>query len=122
MKYLLFILFALYLQGITSCKTTQTSSIYPEFIQKEIKHIEKSVATNPPTKIIKYSYQNRIVYFITSHCCDIPSRLYDENGLLICQPDGGITGKGDLKCLDFFQNASNPVLVWEDARGKGATQ
>lgn len=121
MKYLLFTLFTVFLQGITSCKTSHTTSLYPEFIHKEIKQIEKSELTSPPTKIIKYSYQNRIVYFITSHCCDIPSRLFDENGILICQPDGGITGKGDMNCLDFFQSATNPIMIWEDARGKSIT-
>jgi hypothetical protein len=37
-------------------------------------------------------------------------------GRLICQPDGGITGKGDGKCPDFDKNKTNEKLVWQDPR------
>ncbi len=122
MKYLITIYIILILPCAISCKSSHVTMKYPEFISKEIKKIEKSAPTNPPTKIYSYTYQNRTVYYFSSYCCDIPSRLFDDTGVLICQPDGGITGKGDMKCLDFFQNATHPILVWEDNRAKVVTQ
>nr|WP_262893218.1 hypothetical protein [Dyadobacter subterraneus] len=40
----------------------------------------------------------------------------DENYNLLCSPDGGITGGGDGKCLDFVKKASNQKLIWNDEK------
>ena len=48
---------------------------------------------------------------------DIPSMVYDSKGIVICHPDGGISGKGDMKCPDFFEKRTNEKLIWKDARG-----
>lgn len=99
-----------------SCKNSEIAQGTPESISKEIKKILHDELKNPPIKVYSYIYENQKVYFFTSYCCDIPSRLYNSEGEIICHPDGGLTGKGDLKCLDFFQKATNMKLVWQDSR------
>ncbi|MFC6195967.1 DUF6970 domain-containing protein [Dyadobacter subterraneus] len=56
------------------------------------------------------------LYFIPPSCCDVFSELLDENYNLLCSPDGGITGGGDGKCLDFVKKASNQKLIWNDEK------
>ena len=91
-------------KGTTSC------------IKEKIKEIEKEKVWNPAAKIWQYEYNGKTVYYIPSHCCDIPSMVLDENCNQICSPDGGITGKGDGKCKDFFSARKNEKLIWVDTR------
>jgi hypothetical protein len=56
------------------------------------------------------------VYYVPSKCCDVPSVLYDSAGAVVCSPDGGITGKGDGRCTDFFDARRDEVVVWRDPR------
>ena len=64
----------------------------------------------------RYHYDGRTVYYLPPHCCDQYSDLLDENCKVICHPDGGLTGRGDGKCPDFFTKATDRELVWQDAR------
>ena len=81
-----------------------------------IRKLEEEKPANPPAKIYRYTYNNAEVYYLTGRCCDIPSILYNARGETICSPDGGITGKGDGKCPDFFEKRTNETLIWEDKR------
>lgn len=87
-------------------------------VQVLIDKIKNEDVRNPPAKIYQYTFYDNIVYFIPSYCCDFPSVLFDENCNIICQPDGGFSGKGDGNCIDFFQERKNEKLVWEDRRLK----
>jgi hypothetical protein len=77
-----------------------------------------SPAANPPASITRYEYQGHVVYYVPPRCCDVASTLYDEKGAVICQPDGGFTGRGNNKCPDFFDARSKAQLVWKDPRGR----
>ncbi len=88
----------------------------PEWLQKKISEFQAENPANPPVKIYGYQYRNQDVYYISGRCCDIPSEVYDAAGKQLCQPDGGITGRGDGKCADFFQTRTNEKLIWEDLR------
>jgi hypothetical protein len=103
-------------QPATTSESASVSTEKPEWLQQKILTFEKDKPTNPPVKIYSYQYNNRQVYFITSRCCDIPSELYSVEGLQLCQPDGGYSGRGDGKCTDFFQARTAEKLVWEDLR------
>ena len=81
-----------------------------------IKGFEKEEKQNPPRKIYRYNYKGKTVYYVTAPCCDFYSDLYDSTCTLIGHPDGGFTGKGDGRWLDFNSNKSNEKLVWEDKR------
>jgi len=51
----------------------------------------------------KCNYKGKEVnYKPAERCCDQMGEVRDTSGNIICHPDGGITGKGDGKCPDFF--------------------
>lgn len=77
---------------------------------------ESGPVANPPASVTKCMYKNQIVYYLPSRCCDISSVLYNENGEVICAPDGGFTGRGDGKCPDFFEERKNCEIIWKDSR------
>jgi len=93
-----------------SCKKRNTC------IEKEINNIKSQDVWNPPAEVWQYRYNGQTVYYIPPRCCDIPSRLLDENCNVICSPDGGFTGKGDGKCNDFFSKRTGKKLIWKDKR------
>lgn len=99
----------------TYSKTSLETAI-PDCIQQKINTLEKENVRNPPAKVYQYTYQNQTVYYIPSYCCDVYSELYDSNCTLICHPDGGITGRGDGRCTDFFDLRKDEKLIWEDLR------
>lgn len=86
------------------------------WLSQMIQEMERGKPANPPAKVYRYTYNDQEVYYVTGRCCDIPSKLYDMYGNVICEPDGGITGKGDGRCPDFFEKRSNETLIWEDKR------
>ncbi len=70
----------------------------------------------PIVRIYRYRYRNQTVYWETAPCCDQQSTLYDTKGRVLCRPDGGITGKGDERCVDFDKQKADEKLVWQDPR------
>jgi len=95
-------------------QTTQTGN--PAWLDKLIQKFESDPVGNPPLSVWKYDYKGQVVYFVPAHCCDITSLVYDAEGTILCSPDGGITGKGDGKCSDFFDQRTNEQLIWQDTR------
>jgi len=88
----------------------------PTWIKALIDEIESKSWGNSPSTIKKCNYQDKIVYYITSPCCDNYNYLYNENNQVICAPDGGITGRGDGKCIDFSSDKKTCELIWQDSR------
>jgi hypothetical protein len=88
----------------------------PPWLKARIAEVLAERKRNPITRILRYEYEGRSVYYISAPCCDQYSNVYDTRGKLICQPDGGITGKGDGKCPDFDKRKTNEKLVWQDPR------
>lgn len=86
----------------------------PECIAAKIKILQAEDVWNPPASIWQYEYNGQVVYFIPQHCCDMQSILLDGNCKTVCIPDGGITGKGDGTCPDFFSSRKNEKLIWQD--------
>ncbi len=88
----------------------------PPCIQAKIDEIAAQEVANPPVRVYSYQYGGKKVYYFTSQCCDAYSELYDESCTLICAPEGGITGRGDGLCPDFFSTRTDEELVWADPR------
>jgi hypothetical protein len=88
----------------------------PEWLNERIQEFQHEKPTNPPVKIYQYQYQNQEVYYIAGYCCDIPGKVFNAHGKQLCEADGGITGRGDGKCPDFFTTRTNENLIWEDLR------
>lgn len=87
-----------------------------EWLTNLIQQLREEDAANPPAKIYRYTYNDKVVYYLSGRCCDIPSTLYDVEGNVLCEPDGGFTGKGDGHCTDFFEKRTEETLIWEDKR------
>jgi len=100
----------------SGCNITETVEGKP-WLDKLIDQIKSEKVTNPPSSIWRYEYKGRIVYFRPQICCDQFSYLYDENGNIICAPDGGFTGIGDGRCTDFFSERTKETVIWIDPRG-----
>jgi hypothetical protein len=68
---------------------------------------------NPPLEIWSYQYNGQLVYLTKPDCCDQYEQLYSSACSLLCAPGGGFSGKGDGKCPDFYDKATNGKLVWK---------
>jgi len=105
---------------LVACSGSRATST-PEnldWVNKLITQFQAAPVGNPPQTIWKYNYQGSTVYYIPPQCCDQMGKLYDVGGTWICAPDGGLTGRGDGKCPDFFRLSSNQVLIWVDPRSR----
>lgn len=88
-----------------------------EFLQDLIEEFEAAPASESPGDIWRFSYSGRIVYYVPPlPCCDRWSTLYEVDGEVVCAPDGGLTGRGDGRCPDFFELRAEPARVWHDER------
>jgi hypothetical protein len=106
-------------KGTNKVTTTQVQTKFvtqPACVQTLIETYSKGKVENPPRSIYSYTYKGKTVYYVTAPCCDFFSDLYDENCNLIGHPDGGFTGRGDMKMPDFEKEKSNEKLVWKDER------
>jgi hypothetical protein len=90
----------------------------PEWVRNLIARFESEPVGSPPQSIWEYSYHGATVYYVPPQCCDQFSTLYDENGAVMCAPDGGIAGGGDGQCPDFRNTRSNERLIWIDGRSR----
>jgi hypothetical protein len=90
---------------------------HPDFVDKLIADFQAGPVANPPASVWEYRYGGGVVYYVPARCCDIPSQVYTAAGTPLCQPDGGLTGRGDGRCPDFATARSEERLIWRDARG-----
>ncbi len=101
--------------SLTSCEKLDLEIDVPSCIEKKIEDIKQEEVRNPPAQVWKWEIDEQTYYYITSDCCDQYNYLYDDNCIVVCAPDGGITGTGDGKCPDF-NGQIEKTLVWEDNR------
>lgn len=98
--------------------TEYDTTARPAWLEQRIQALQAEPKQNPPAQIIRYRYEGQIVYYETIGCCDQFSNLYDQQGKLLCHPDGGLTGRGDGNsfCRYFAKRRTEEKLVWQDAR------
>jgi len=97
---------------------TDDKFIIPEDVPECIRNsIEGNEDAPPelfgPLFIHKYTYEDQIVYYVYSTCCDRYNYLVDTECGIICAPDGGISGAGDGRCPEFVYESRDCELVWE---------
>lgn len=103
----------------TGCKDqNKLESASIDCIETIIAEIERKPVQSPPATVWQYTYKNEFVYYIPAPCCDQFNPVYNLDCTILCHPDGGITGKGDGKCNDFFFLAINKRILWKDSRPK----
>ena len=108
------VLLAIVLGATTACAAGKPSD--NAWVDSLIAKFEAAPVTNPPRRILRFHYRNQVVYYVPPVCCDQPSTLYAEQGTPICEPDGGIGGRGDGRCADFRNERRDEVLIWADRR------
>ena len=99
-----------------ACSSINAQKETASCIQQKIEEFKIQPVTNPPMSVFQYTYNDQRVYYISAPCCDRYTILYDENCTIICHPSGGIIGKGDGKCSDFFEKRTDEKLIWTDNR------
>ncbi|WP_295528587.1 hypothetical protein [uncultured Pseudacidovorax sp.] len=70
-----------------------------ERVVQEIRRLEANPSAKPTLPLHRVQYLGRRAYLLTSPCCDQFNYLYSAEGVLLCAPSGGLTGRGDGKCL-----------------------
>jgi len=115
MKHLILLSIAI-VSTFYSCGSSNAQKDATNCIQQKIEEFKKQPVTNPPMSVYQYTYNDALVYYIPGPCCDRYATLYDKNCNIICRPSGGITGKGDGKCPDFFEKSTNKKIIWQDDR------
>lgn len=71
---------------------------------------------NPPSSITECNYNGEVVYYLPARCCGVYGFLFNNDGEIICSPDGGFTGRGDGRCVDFFSERIDCETIWADNR------
>ena len=95
-----------------SCAEKKKLPTIPPCISERI---EKYGNENNPgqPQVFQYNYNGKKVFYIPSFMPDAFSDVLDSACNIICHPDGGITGKGDGKCNDFYQSRKDEKLIWK---------
>lgn len=88
----------------------------PAWLDEVIAELESEPVANPPALIAAYDYRGQTVFYLPPRCCDVPSTVYGPTGTVLCSADGGLTGRGDGRCPDFFAERRNERIVWRDTR------
>jgi len=88
----------------------------PDKIQAKIAELKAQPKANPAYEVWEYKYQGQQVYLVTADCCDQYTTVYDACLNVLCAPSGGFTGRGDGRCPDFNEKATDKKLVWRDPR------
>ncbi|GAA4500578.1 hypothetical protein GCM10023172_21000 [Hymenobacter ginsengisoli] len=89
----------------------------PDALARKIAELQAKPKGNPAYAIWAYTWNGQQVYLASDQtCCDQYLTLYDACFNPLCAPSGGISGKGDGRCPDFYQQATNQQLVWRDPR------
>lgn len=102
--------------GCASAASSPTPSGNPAWVEDLITQFKDAPVGNPPQSIWRYQYNGQTVYYLPAQCCDMYSTLYDASGTVLCAPDGGLDGRGDLKCANFRDQRTGETLVWQDER------
>ncbi|MCK4739384.1 MAG: hypothetical protein KAT46_05490 [Deltaproteobacteria bacterium] len=110
----LFLSVLLVLTGARSIANASDNK-HPQWVYELIEKLGSSPVANPPAKVIQSIYNNSTVYLLPPRCCDIQSVLYSEEGEIICNPSGGLSGRGDGRCTDFIFKKDS-TIIWEDLR------
>ena len=87
----------------------------PPWLIELIARQESEPVANPPAYIAQQEYAAGVYYFLPSRCCDVFSELYDAEGALVCNPDGGITGRGSGNC-PVLGALVREEAAWPDGR------
>jgi hypothetical protein len=84
----------------------------PPWLELLIGRLAAQPPGHPPQTVWRYRYRGEVVYYLPPQCCDQFSVLFDAKGRVIAAPDGGLSGRGDGRAADFFQQRRQGLLLW----------
>lgn len=97
-------------------RCTKVSDPIPECIQQKIDSIKQEPPGNVAAGVHLYMFDGRKVYLFSATCCDAFVEVLDASCTYVCSPSGGLTGTGDGKCAEFYQQAQYLGIIWKDDR------
>lgn len=103
-----FLSFLIVLLVLASCHSVDLPKDVPACMKKLVRESIDNVE-----EVWRYQYKNDPVYVIVPVCCDQFTDAYTSGCEKICSPDGGLTGKGDGQCADFYTQATGKELLWK---------
>ena len=116
---LLMLTFGIFLFGCAEGNVPISSSSHPPLETKNnpvwVEDLKNSY-NHRPDMGARCTYNNQVVYYMISECCDKFNYLYSEDHQIICAPDGGFTGKGDGKCEDFSFGKNKCKVIWSERK------
>lgn len=100
---------------LSGCSKLDLEIRVPGCIRDEIKNFKNSgVACDSSAEVDRYDFQGAKVYVFEPGNCgaDLPVSIYDEKCNLVCTL-GGFTGTTKCNGIDFYDHATNKVIVWK---------
>ena len=95
-----------------------TNNNMPKCLANVVKEMSANPAEGTPMSVTRYHYKGKQVYYLVSPCCDKYNIVYDNDCHILGYPDGGFTGRGDGKMIDFKKEATNATVVWQPTENK----
>lgn len=103
----------LFLFGCAAHKKVKVTNEIPSCLRSKVDSMAANASIGAPQSITRYSFHGKTVYYLKSACCDKYNIVYDSACKLLGFPDGGFTGRGDGKMVDFHREATDGKIVWK---------
>lgn len=102
-----------FLCSCAASKKAEGTKDLPLCLETKIKDMAADSSKGLPQSVILYNYKGKTVYYLVAACCDKFNIVFDSACNVLGYPDGGFTGRGDGKMLDFHSEAKDGKVVWE---------
>ncbi len=85
----------------------------PPCVNEGIDRILAQNPENPRAQVHRYNYEGKTLFYVPAPCCDIAGVVYDKQCGTFCNTAVYLAAS---TCEDFFREATNKTLIWEDPR------
>ena len=84
----------------------------PGWLRIRLADYDAQTGPAAPRAVFEVAYGSGVAYYVQAGCCDQLDPLIDANGVIVCYPPGGFTGRGDGKCLQELPVVAHRREVW----------
>ena len=84
----------------------------PVWLRIRLADYDAQAGSAAPRAVFEVPHGGGVAYYVLAGCCDQLDPLVDANGVLLCHPSGGYTGRGDGKCPGALPPAAQRREVW----------
>ena len=103
----------LFLFGCVANKNVKVTNQIPSCLRSKVDSMSANASIGAPQSITRYSFHGKTVYYLKLAFCDKYNIVYDSACNLLGFPDGGFTGRGDGKMVDFHREETDGKIVWK---------